>query len=507
MADYPQLVYLSVPELIGAAGGDPWQINDTIQAGAPGGISELAQSFYNAGVSMTQTSDEFAAAQKRFQVAWDRDDPAHPINDSLEVQRATQVMRLNKEELTRVGVDLQNIAATLAEAQRSGHISIGALNGRLVQIDNLIAAEIAQAQADGVALDWSELKTAAIDAVKQRLGEMNGVRDAYGNQLRESRIEMAAEGYASDPINGAVSDDTRTVQDQARVDADRYGADGRAADEALVNSAGPWTPEKQAAWRRLQDFATIMDPNANPEAVRYAGERLGDYNMSRFVGPLPVDPILGRDARQQARDRLEAQSMLESGFGNVAAPMDPNRATAMLDWAEAEARQLALQRATDRLVNAGMSRDGATAVVEDVARGIPWNQILEDNGQLIGTAGAGADGVERGLPHGRHWLPSELTTADAGILGSVAKKLGAAGMAIDVFDLGYDLNQGAPPGKRIGEFVGSTGAGTGAGIATAALAGSVFGPGGTFVAVVIASALASQGGKWVGGEVGSQFDN
>ena len=71
---------------------------------------------------MTQTSDEFAAAKKRFTAAWDRDDPAHPINDSGEVQRATQVMQLNKEELTRVGVDLQNIAASLAEAQRSGHV-------------------------------------------------------------------------------------------------------------------------------------------------------------------------------------------------------------------------------------------------------------------------------------------------------------------------------------------------------------------------------------------------
>ncbi len=200
MPEYPQLTYLSVPELIGAAGGDPWHVNDTIQAGAPGEISELAHSFYNAGVSMTQTSDEFAAARKRFTAAWDRDDPAHPINDSVEVQRATQVMQLNKEELTRVGVDLQNIAASLAEAQRSGHVSISGLNSRLVQIDNTIAAEIAKAQADGVQLDWSALKTAAINEVKTRLGEMNAIRNAYGSQLSQSRVEMAAEGYAAPAV-------------------------------------------------------------------------------------------------------------------------------------------------------------------------------------------------------------------------------------------------------------------------------------------------------------------
>src|ERR1700754_2925175 len=195
MPSYPSLVYLSVPELTGAAGGNPWQVDDTIQAGAPGEIGELAQSFYNAGVSMTQTSDEFNAAKKRFDAAWDRDDPAHPINDSAEVLRATQVMHLNKDALTRVGVDLQNIAASLAEAQRSGHVSISGLNSRLVQIDNTIAAEIQKAKADGVQLDWSALKTAAIDEVKRRLGEMNCVRDTYGKQLSQSRVEMAAEGY------------------------------------------------------------------------------------------------------------------------------------------------------------------------------------------------------------------------------------------------------------------------------------------------------------------------
>jgi hypothetical protein len=204
MPDYPQLVYLSVPELIGAAGGDPWRVDDTIQSGAPGEISELAQSFYTAGVSMTQTSEEFNAAKKRFDAAWDRDDPAHQINDSVEIQRATQVMHLNTDALTRVGVDLQNIAAALAEAQRSGHISISGLNGRLVQIDNTIAAEIQKAKADGVQLDWSALKTAAINEVKTRLGEVNAVRNAYGNQLNTSRIEMAAEGYEPQSVNGTV---------------------------------------------------------------------------------------------------------------------------------------------------------------------------------------------------------------------------------------------------------------------------------------------------------------
>jgi hypothetical protein len=73
MPDYPQLVYLSVPELVGAAGGDPWQIDDTIQTGAPGEISDLATSFRSAGLCITETDEEFYQAKKRFEESWGRD--------------------------------------------------------------------------------------------------------------------------------------------------------------------------------------------------------------------------------------------------------------------------------------------------------------------------------------------------------------------------------------------------------------------------------------------------
>ena len=155
MPSYPQLVHLSVPELIGAAGGDPWQIDDTIQAGAPGEISELATSFHNAAVCTTQTGEEFAQAKKRFAQAWDRDDPAHPINDAEEVRRATDSLHLSSEQMGRVAVDLQDIAAALAQAQRSGQISIGNLEARLKQIDDLVESELRAAAAAGQQLDWS----------------------------------------------------------------------------------------------------------------------------------------------------------------------------------------------------------------------------------------------------------------------------------------------------------------------------------------------------------------
>ncbi|WP_412093908.1 hypothetical protein [Mycolicibacterium goodii] len=48
-----QLRHLSLQELISSAGGDPWNVNRSLQSGSPGEISELATSFYKAG-SCTQ---------------------------------------------------------------------------------------------------------------------------------------------------------------------------------------------------------------------------------------------------------------------------------------------------------------------------------------------------------------------------------------------------------------------------------------------------------------------
>ena len=213
MPSYPQLVHLSVPELISAAGGDPWQIDDTIQAGAPGEISELATAFHNAAVCTTQTGEEFAQAKKRFAQAWDRDDPAHPINDAEEVRRATDSLHLSSEQMGRVAVDLQDIAADLAQAQRSGQISIGNLQARLKQIDDLIESELRAAAAAGHQLDWSELKRAAVEATRQSLGEMNALRDAYGAKLNAAQMEMATEGYHTGTVSRAVPNASAAQQD------------------------------------------------------------------------------------------------------------------------------------------------------------------------------------------------------------------------------------------------------------------------------------------------------
>jgi hypothetical protein len=45
-----ELRHLDIDELIGSAGGSPWQLNKSIQSGSPGEIDELATAFYQADV-------------------------------------------------------------------------------------------------------------------------------------------------------------------------------------------------------------------------------------------------------------------------------------------------------------------------------------------------------------------------------------------------------------------------------------------------------------------------
>lgn len=299
--------------------------------------------------------------------------------------------------MAKVSADLQNIAATLADAQRSGHISIGNLNGRLVQLDNTIAAEIAQARADGVNLDWSALKAVAIDATKQSLGELTAVRDAYGAKLNEAQLDMAADGYDMDALEGAEGKGEPSAQDQAQAAGEKYDATQRAADEALVNSGGLMTPEKQAAAARLCDFATVNDPDANPYTKQYAGGRLDDYNMSRFIGPLPVDPVLGTDARHQAQVRLEYQQKLEAGL--LGSPVSPDAATAYLDSCDTQARALALNRVEHQLKNLGVSEDGI-------------RELITGMGSLSDSIGTGVDQYAKSVETGEHAL-NGLSKVDA----------------------------------------------------------------------------------------------
>lgn len=500
-----QLKHLRIEDLVAGAGGDPWELNRTIQSGSPGEISELADAFHQASGCLLDTKDEFDAAKQRFAAAWDRQDSGeHPINDSAEVRRATKSLQLNQDQLSRVAVDLQNIAAALAEAQRGAAISVRNLDMQLQLIDDQIDREIAAAAANGADVDVSTLRDAAVDRTRESSDVVRAVRDTYSEQLETSRRAMADDGYpaeATEPADGTREE----INQEAHAEAEDYGGSERAADEALVNSPGPWTPEKQAAAARLRDYATINDPAAGVDEVRYAGERLNDFRMSRFVGPLPVDTVLGGDARTRAQLRQQWQRKFEEGVLDLPR-IAADQATELLDQAEAQAKQLAITSAVEVLQQQGMSPDGAQTVADELSRGVPWSVIAQGSSHVLNGAPAGLTAVHDSASSGAHYKTGVLTSADTQVLGEIGKKIGAAGRVLDFVSLGHDLANGAAPGERVGKYIGGTALGAAGAWGTTLLAGSVFGPGGTLVAAVAMSIAATMGGEAVGGFVGSQFD-
>jgi len=98
------------------AGGDPWKVNATLQSGRPAQIGELAQAFHNAGQSTREADQAFTDARNRLD-AWIRDNGQHPITNSPEVQRTVTALGLQASQLPKVAVDLETIAAALAQTQ------------------------------------------------------------------------------------------------------------------------------------------------------------------------------------------------------------------------------------------------------------------------------------------------------------------------------------------------------------------------------------------------------
>jgi hypothetical protein len=353
------LKHLSIPELIGAARGDPWKVNDSLQAGVPGEISQLATSFHNAAVCTTETGEEFAAAQRRFAEAWDRDDPVHPINDAEEIKRATESLHMSSRQLGSVAVDLQDIAANLAEAQRSGHISIGNLEARLTQIDDLIDSELRAAAAAGQQLDWSELKKAAVDATKRSLGEMTALRNAYGAKLHSAELAMAADGYDTDAINGAVPNAA----------ASQAGQPGN-LDEALSQLAGAPGPATAAPPK---------PPPIAPEDIESFKQTAREVLRSDGVPPDQIESRLNAIVAQ-------AQRGLQPGY---VAPKPPRQPPPGFGEGFAD-RWFATEQSIKNLF--GQGGPGAPGVVES------WTGLLKGTAETVtNPAGAAVEEIKNAL--------------------------------------------------------------------------------------------------------------
>ncbi|OBH43156.1 DUF4185 domain-containing protein [Mycobacterium mantenii] len=196
------LTNLNEAELIASAGGDPWAINQSLQAGSPFQVSQLAEAFHGAGRHTAEADHAFEDARKRFAAAWNHQDGGHPINDSEEVRRLTKSLGAQSEQLPKIGAELESIAAALADAQKQGAQEIALLDSELRGLDRLIGAINHDLTLDLPAAEHDKLErlkkaahVQAVDDVRDAVKQMNSIRNAYADTLRKSMNALHTDGY------------------------------------------------------------------------------------------------------------------------------------------------------------------------------------------------------------------------------------------------------------------------------------------------------------------------
>lgn len=310
------LTYMSRDVLAKLAGGDPWKVNAPLQSGRPAQIADLGQAFHNAGQCTQEADKAFGEARRRVD-AWIRDNGQHPINDSAQVQRTAAALGLQAAQLPKIAVDLENVAAALAQAQATANGYITALEARLQtlddwigQADDLIKQDeklLAQTDDEEDICDLeddidrleeyiNDCEREAIDDTKATLQQVEKVRKDYADELKKAEDNLRTDGYdpaAIHPVDGedtkdqAAGDippsgldageltDIKRVTNQAVVDQmDKVRAAQKAVDDAAATAytKGPGSPEGEAAFARLPQLKKNL-----ADALNDLG-KLPDYN-------------------------------------------------------------------------------------------------------------------------------------------------------------------------------------------------------------------------------------
>ena len=515
-----QFVNFTEAELAAAAGDDPWKLNKEIQAGDAGAINALADAFHQSGLHIKEADDEFDAAKRQFKDAYRRNDTEFPIDESHEVQRAAKELAGHPEELSRIAVDLEQVAASLAIAQRDSDAEIAALETQLHAIDDQITAVAADSPSQA-----AQLLESAKAATRSAVGQLEGFRGAYVAQLNGAKAAMMASGYAPDVI-----DDLDGVAGNAPEEiAQRYDQSGqRTRDQAMVDKAhaegrskylasmegqpGYLTRAEADAAARLRDYQAITDPahgyartahaHGDDRPMRLAGQRLEDYMTATSSGPVSKDVVLGGDARTRAQARLNLQHDLENG--NLSwhqQPMTPDDATQLLDQMEVTDRSNALTRLQQQLQESGMTPQGAAGVAEGMSHGVVPKELIEGASAAGKPIAGGAEAFDRfgeSLPTGKHWEGATFSAEDVETLKKIGGKLGWVGNAID-FGVGlYEWQHGAP----LGEVASKTAGGMAGAWALGALGAeggvAIAGPPGAFVGALVLGTVGAVGGEEAG---------
>jgi hypothetical protein len=305
--------------------------------------------------------------------------------------------------------------------------------------------------------------------------------------------------------------------------ARKYAALQRAADQALVDQAakehrdaylpsmegqpGYMTKEQADAAARLRDYKTITDPGIVPQGEPGpAGQRLNDYNQSRFIGPLPLDPVLGADSRAQAQARLALQDKLENG--NLSwhqQPMLPDDATRLVNQVQANDRANVLGSLQQYLQQEGMSPQAAEQISEGFTHGVIPQEYIDAASGAAKPFDAGKDALEHAsdlLDHGKHWVPevNAFTPEDIETLKKVAGRIGGFGTALEASTALYELLEGKPAGEIASKAAGGWAGAWVLGQAGAEGGAAIGGPPGAFIGALGMGTIGGLFGDKLGGD-------
>lgn len=327
------------------------------------------------------------------------------------------------------------------------------------------------------------------------LTEVERIRDEYTDRLERTAFDMRLKhGYDPGVIEDVDGDVEMSAEERGRTAPDHYEANQRAKDEALVNSGGPLSPEKASAEARLRDLAIINDPVATAEQVELASQRLDDFRMASFVGPLPTDRMLGGDARTRAQARLEMQRQLEQGVYGLP-PLSADQTTRAMNDGEAFGRTGVTKSVYFDLTSQGVSGDGAMRFIGDVVAG----------------SGPYLDGVKaygNAVPQGEHARPTDLLSAsDAKKLAEITGKISRYGDLVQFGTAFVNVfGDGQNKYEELGRATGGIAGGTAAGWGAALVASSFTGPVGVAVIVAASAYFGGVVGEHYGGQIASSFD-
>jgi hypothetical protein len=302
------------------AGGDPWTLDATLQSGRPAQIANSGQAFHNAGQSTQEADRAFAEARSRLE-AWTRDGGQHPITDSAELQRTVAGLHLQAGQLPKIAVDLETIAAALAQTQGTATGYINALDARLQTLDDWIGQAddmikrdeqlLAQTENDDDICELEDdidrleqyiedCEREAIDDTKATLQWLERIRDEYADGLKKAKTNLRTDGLDPNAIRALDGEgqapgdippsgfeafelaDLRRVTNQAVVD---QMAKVRAAQKAVDDAAkaaytnGPGSPGAEAAQARL------------PELKKNLADALNDLGKLPDYGDIDPDSV------------------------------------------------------------------------------------------------------------------------------------------------------------------------------------------------------------------------